>query len=204
MRQSLIFLSFFCFFFQTGFAQKAKKMKPDSYIQWCNSPDFRWKDMDSVRGILYAVRFVPKQYDIAKCAQKHCEEKEVLKEDLKAVGNSYGFILELSCAEYSKDIFSCPSKTGMNSNNRKMYLNNYIKGDLMGITGSNDTIQCTSAIYEASIPSRVRVLFDLENTNKPITKIIFIDKMINNQFIEFIIPELSSKYLPTLNLKKYE
>lgn len=155
-------------------------------------------------GIQYAVRFVPKQYDIAKCALNHCEKKEILMTDLKTIGDSYGFILELSCVEYSKDIFSYPSKTGMNSNNRKMYLNNYIKSDLIGISSSNDTIKCTSAIYEANMPTRVRVLFDLENTTKPITKIVFRDKMINNRYVEFIIPELTNKQIPTLNLKKYE
>lgn len=85
-----------------------------------------------------------------------------------------------------------------------MYLNNYIKSDLVGISSSNDTIKCTSAIYEANMPTRVRVLFDLENTTKPITKIVFRDKMINNRYVEFIIPELTNKQIPTLNLKKYE
>ncbi len=203
MRSAIIFLSF-SLFFQLSFAQKVKKLSPESYVQWCNSPDFLWKNKDTMGGIQYAVRFVPKQYDIAKCALNHCEKKEILMTDLKAAGNSYGFILELSCVEYSKDIFSYPSKTGMNSNNRKMYLNNYIKGDLVGISSSNDTIKCTSAIYETSMPTRVRVLFDLENTTKPITKIVFRDKMINNRYVEFIIPELTNKQIPTLNLKKYE
>lgn len=203
MRSAFIFLSF-SFFFQLSFAQKVKKLSPESYVQWCNSSDFLWKNKDTMGGILYAVRFVPKQYDIAKCALNHCEKKEILSADLKAIENSYGFILELSCVEYSKDIFSYPSKTGMNSNTRKMYLNNYIKGDLVGISSSNDTIKCTSAIYEANMPTRVRVLFDLENTNKPITKIVFRDKMINNRYVEFIIPELTNKQIPTLNLKKYE
>jgi hypothetical protein len=203
MRSVIIVLTF-SLFFQLSFAQKVKKLSPESYVQWCNSPDFFWKNKDTMGGIQYAVRFVPKQYDIAKCALNHCEKKEILMTELKAVGNSYGFILELSCLEYSKDIFSYPSKTGMNANNRKMYLNNYIKADLVGISSSNDTIKCTSAIYEANMPTRVRVLFDLENTTKPITKIVFRDKMINNRYVEFIIPELTNKQIPTLNLKKYE
>ncbi|MNK00318.1 hypothetical protein D3C87_181010 [compost metagenome] len=186
------------------YAQKAGKLTPESYVKWCSSPDFLWKGKDTLEGISYAVRFIPKQYDIAKCALNHCEKKEVLINDLKAIGNSYGFMLELSCLEFSKDLFSFPSKTGMNSNSRKMYLSQYIKGDLVGITSTNDTIKCTSAIYEANMPTRVRVLFELENTPKPITKIVFRDRMINNKPIAFIIPELTNKHLPTLNLKKYE
>ncbi|WP_341900070.1 hypothetical protein [Fluviicola taffensis] len=191
-------------FISGSFSQKGSKLTPDSYVKWCSSPDFLWKNKDTMGGIMYSVRFIPKQYDIAKCALNHCEKKEVLMDDLKTIGGSYGFMLELSCEQFSKDIFSFPSKTGMNTNDRKLYLNNYIKGDLVGISSSNDTIKCTSAIYEASMPTRVRVLFDLEATNKPITKIVFRDRMINNRFIEFSIPELTHKQIPTLNLKKYE
>lgn len=197
-------ISLFSLFLSCSFAQKAGKLTPESYVKWCSSPDFLWKNESTLEGISYAVRFIPKQYDIARCALSHCETKEVLMNDLKAIGNSYGFMLDLSCTEFSQDIFSFPSKTGMGSTNRKMYLNNYIKGDLFGITPSNDTIKCTSAIYETNMPARVRVLFELESTTKPITKIVFRDRMIHNKPIEFIIPELTNKQLPTLNLKKYE
>lgn len=197
----LFFLSL-CFACST--AKKVAEMDPESYVKWYSSPDFSWRNKDTINGISYAVRFIPKEYDIAKCALTHCEKKEVLVADLKAIGNSYGFMLELSCLDFSKDIFSFPSKTGMNPSFRKMYLNNYIKEDLVGISSSNDTIKCISAIYEANMPTRVRVLFDLENTTKTITKIVFRDKMLNDRLVEFLIPELSKKYVPTLNLKKYE
>lgn len=184
--------------------KKVAEMDPETYVKWYSSPDFSWRNKDTINGISYAVRFIPKEYDIAKCAISHCEKKEVLVADLKAIGNSYGFMLELSCLDFSKDIFSFPSKTGMNPNFRKMYLNNYIKEDLVGISSSSDTIKCISAIYEANMPARVRVLFDLESTAKTITRIVFKDKMLNNRFVEFSIPELTKKYIPTLNLKKYE
>lgn len=179
-------------------------MDPESYLKWYSSPEFSWKNGDTLNGISYSVRFVPKEYDIAKCALRHCEEKTILLTDLNSKNNSYGFILDLSCLEFSKDIFSYPSRSGMSSAERKIYLNNTIKGDLFGISKSNDTIKCVSAMYEASIPVRARVIFELESTEKTITKIILRDRMINNSLIEFSIPELSKNNVPTLNLKNYE
>lgn len=187
-----------------SFAQKAKKLSPDSYVEWCHSQGFQWKGKDTAGVISYAVRFVPKAYDIAKCALAHCEKKEVLLEDLKELDNSFTFLLDMTCLEFSQDIFSIPSKTGMNTTDRKLYLSNYIKKDLFGLSASNDTIPCVSAVYEVTIPIRARVLFELEKTEKPITRIVFRDKMINNKPLEFEIPELTKKQVPTLNLKKYE
>lgn len=184
--------------------KKAGSLKPDSYVKWCSSAEFQWKNKDTLDGIIYSVRFVPRQYNIAKCALDHCEKKDVLLEDLKSANSSYSFMLELSCVDFSKDLFSFPSRTGMNANERKLYLNNYIKGDLVGVSAANDTIKCISAIYEASIPMRARVLFDLENTGKAITKIVFKDQMISNQPLEFSIPELTAKKIPDLDLKSYE
>lgn len=179
-------------------------MDPESYLKWYSSPEFSWRNNDTLNGISYSVRFVPKEYDIAKCALTHCEKKDVLLEDLNSKNDAYGFILDLSCIEFSKDIFSYPSRTGMSATERKMYLNNSIKSDIFGISKSNDTIKCVSAMYEASIPMRARVLFELEKTEKTISKIILKDRMLNNSVIEFSFPELGKKQVPTLNLKGYE
>jgi hypothetical protein len=204
MTKYLFLLFFGGLFFSCSTSKKAASMDPESYVKWCSSPEFSWKDRDTLNGISYSVRFVPKEYDIAKCALKHCENKETLLTDLNSKNNSYSFILDLSCLEFSKDIFSYPSRTGMSAADRKIYLNNAIKGDIVGISKSNDTIKCISAMYEASIPIRARVLFELESTEKTITKIILKDRMINNSLFEFSMPELTKNNVPTLNLKNYE
>ena len=200
----LLVLAALCLSIPLVLSQKPKKLSPDAYVEWCYSPDFLWKNKDTADGISYGVRFVPKEFDIAKCALDHCEKKDILAQELKSIDNSFGFILDLACMEFSKDIFSVPGKTGMRAAERKLYLSNYIKGDLFGISATNDTIKCVSAIYEVNIPMRARVLFDLESTNDPIVKIVFRDRMINNRLVEFLIPQLTRKQLPTLNLKKYE
>lgn len=201
---SLFFFLVLSVFVSCSTTRKVASMNPESYLKWYSSPEFSWKNNDTLNGIFYAVRFFPKEYDIAKCAITHCEKKDVLLKDLNSKNNSYSFILDLSCLEFSKDIFSYPSRTGMAAADKKMYLNNTIKGDIVAISKSNDTIKCVSAMYEASTPMRARVLFELEHTEKTITKIIFKDRMLNNSIIEFSFPELAQKQVPTLSLKGYE
>ncbi|MNJ86432.1 hypothetical protein D3C87_39280 [compost metagenome] len=200
----LLTLSVLTLLIPLALSQRIKKLSPDAYVNWCSSPDFAWKNKDTLNGITYAVRFVPDQYDIAKCALSRCETKEVLLNDLNSKDKFGSFVLDLACLEFSKDLFSYPSQTGMNAAERKIYLSNLIKEDLIGISRSNDTIRCTSVIYETNIPTRARVIFELEKSNAPITKLVFTDRMINNSLIEFSIPELTKKNIPDLNLKKYE
>ncbi len=204
MIRYLFMLFFISVFVSCGTSTKVAKLDPEAYVKWCYSPEFSWKNSDTLNGISYSVRFVPQEYNIAACALKHCEKKEVLMEDLNSKNNAYGFFLDLVCLDFSRDLFSYPSRTGMDAADRKIYLNNHIKKDIVGISDSNDTIVCVSAIYEASIPNRARVIFELEDTEKTLTKIILKDRMINNSAIEFSIPELTKKKIPTLNLKNYE
>jgi hypothetical protein len=200
-----LFMPFFIgFVVSCSTSTKVAKLDPESYVKWCYSPEFSWKNSDTLNGIAYSVRFVPGEYDIAACALKHCETKESLINDLNSKNNFYSFFLDFVCEDFSRDLFSYPGKTGMNAADRKIYLNNHIKKDIVGITTSNDTISCVSTIYEVNISNRARVIFELEDTEKTLTKIILKDKMINNAVIEFSITELSKKKIPTLNLKNYE
>lgn len=173
-----------------------RKMNAEEYLKWYSSQDFRWKASDTLQEIQYAVRFIPKEIELAQCISTKCKENKELKKELKEKNNYWSFMLELKSS--SPDIFKL-GKT-YSSNEMLTYLNAQVKQDIKGITLKGDTIDCVSSIYEPLLSDRIRLLIAFESSNDGLEQILFQDKLFSNTKLKFNFLTFTNKSIPKLKI----
>lgn len=174
-----------------------KRMSPKEYLNWYGSESFVWKASDTVGGMIYSLRFLPREVDFARSALGDTPDLASLRKAYSEKSHTRTFMLEFKSAQWNTDMFSYSdySKSEMIT-----YLSSTIREDLKGITLKGDSLDCVSIIYEPVLSSRIRLLFTLDSSTDGLAGILFRDRLFSGHPHTFSIQPLTDKLIPSLKL----
>lgn len=172
-------------------------MKPKDYLNWYASDSFVWKTSDTVGNLIYSIRFLPREVDLARSAVSDNPDIPSLRKTYSEKTNTKTFMLEFKSLQWNTDMFSYSdySKSDMIT-----YLSSSIKGDLKGLTVKGDSLDCLSIIYEPGLSSRIRLLFTLDSSTDGLKEILFTDRLFSGKPHIFSFVPITHKSIPSLKL----
>lgn len=205
VKPAVVFTALIMVFTGCGISKKRIKLEPENYLKWYGSAENVHTASDTVGELVYNLRLFPKEVNIALCAMKQCEPKDVLVASLEERTTITSFLFEIRGVNTQKDFFSIAGVSGISKNDRVMYLTSGIKEDLKGLSAHGDTLNCVSVMYEPTIKGQAKLVIDIDNPKQyVIREVIYSDRVISGSRISLKMPVSSNSNIPTLNLKKYE
>lgn len=175
-----------------------KALTASEYKNWYSSNGFIWKTSDTINQLTYSFRYLPQEVDLAICALENCRSRDDLKKESKSKVTDYYFLFEISTLNWNQSVFDF-TQPELTKSEILTYLNGQIVQDLKGVSKSNDSLSCTSVIYEPLSGNKVRLLVGFE-AKSDLKEIVFFDRVFTGFKQTFSIPELTIKSTPTLKL----
>ena len=191
-----------CIFIVSSFCSCQKKLKPQEYVQWI---------LDKNNGLILervdnefatTLRYCPSDYMALVSANgkpDFAKEFELRKSDFTG---SYNFILKLANKEAS-DLLTYKLKNKDEEFHRIKYFSEEIQHDLYMIT-DQDTLSCSLCHFERTYNTSPFITLNL-NFEKPVKtqqplKIVWLDNIFSQKFVQFEVDEIFKKDLPIVKL----
>lgn len=181
---------------------------PEKYLEIYQKGKTKFEQRHLTDEIHYALKYIPQELKLINLEKKGAMNQELFDEFKKDDKNYHEFLMQLSIPSFGDEFLKFKLDEGMTYEERLKYYSFEMKNDIKLVVDKQDTLPCTTYIFErnfgASPNASFTLGFELPRSYDQFT-ILLNDKAFGNNDLTFDYLRKDIKLLPTLkNYKKWK